>query len=163
MTHLKILTIAAAFLVSLAVAPASAQVYGFYGPGYGYGYGPSPYYGGGYYAQNWAPYYTPYSYGQPWTPYYGQNWTYDNSGWNGYNNGGYNNSWFDGRTYRSGPEPLGEDIAADAANGYGGSYAMMGDDEGTGTTRASCEQRFKSFNPATGTYRGRDGKRHICR
>ena len=37
--------------------------------------------------------------------------TYDNSGWNGYNGGGYNNTWFDGRTYRSDPMPLGEDIA----------------------------------------------------
>ena len=47
------------------------------------------------------------------------NWavTHDNSGWNGYNNGGYNNTWFDGKTYRSGPMPLGEDIASDAASG----------------------------------------------
>jgi hypothetical protein len=43
--------------------------------------------------------------------------TYDNSGWNGYNNGGYNNTWFDGRQYRSDPMPLGEDIASDAASG----------------------------------------------
>ena len=47
------------------------------------------------------------------------NWavTHDNSGWNGYNNGGYNNTWFDGKTYRSDPMPLGEDIASDAARG----------------------------------------------
>ena len=47
------------------------------------------------------------------------NWavTHDNSGWNGYNNGGYNNTWFDGKTYRSDPMPLGEDIASDAASG----------------------------------------------
>ena len=46
------------------------------------------------------------------------NWavTHDNSGWNGYNNGGYNNTWFDGKTYRSDPMPLGEDIASDAAS-----------------------------------------------
>ena len=43
--------------------------------------------------------------------------THDNSGWNGYNNGGYNNTWFDGKTYRSDPMPLGEDIASDAASG----------------------------------------------
>jgi opacity protein-like surface antigen len=42
--------------------------------------------------------------------------THDNSGWNGYNNGGYNNTWFDGKTYRSDPMPLGEDIASDAAS-----------------------------------------------
>ena len=42
------------------------------------------------------------------------NWavTHDNSGWNG-----YNNTWFDGKTYRSDPMPLGEDIASDAASG----------------------------------------------
>jgi len=47
------------------------------------------------------------------------NWavTHDNSGWNGYNNGGYNNTWFDGKTYRSDPMPLGEDIASDAVSG----------------------------------------------
>ena len=47
------------------------------------------------------------------------NWavTHDNSGWNGYNNGGYNNTWFDGKTYSSDPMPLGEDIASDAASG----------------------------------------------
>ena len=46
------------------------------------------------------------------------NWgaTHDNSGWNGYNGDGYNNTWFDGKTYRSDPMPLGEDIASDAAS-----------------------------------------------
>ena len=42
--------------------------------------------------------------------------TYDNSGWNGYNGGGYNNTWFDGKTYRSDRMPLGDHIAADAAS-----------------------------------------------
>jgi hypothetical protein len=50
------------------------------------------------------------------SPYSSPNTTYDNSGWNGYNGGGYNNSWFDGKTYRSDPMPLGEDIASDAAS-----------------------------------------------
>ena len=27
---------------------------------------------------------------------------------------------------------------------------------------ASCEQRFKSFDPTSGTYLGLDGKRHPC-
>jgi hypothetical protein len=27
---------------------------------------------------------------------------------------------------------------------------------------ASCEQRFKSYDPQTGTYLGFDGKRHPC-
>jgi opacity protein-like surface antigen len=45
-----------------------------------------------------------------------QTQTNDNSGWNGYNNGGYNNTWYDGKKYRSGPMPLGEDIASDATS-----------------------------------------------
>jgi opacity protein-like surface antigen len=77
MTRLKILTTAAALLVSLASAPVFAQA-----------------------AR---------------TPHASPQTTYDNSGWNGYNNGGYNNTWFDGKTYRSDPKPLGEDIASDAA------------------------------------------------
>jgi hypothetical protein len=170
MAHLKILTASAALLVSLATTPVFAQVAPFYGPNDELGYEPEPYY-----EQNWS-YPAPYSYyGQNWsypTPYYyGQNWTYDNSGWNGYNNGGYNNTWFDGRTYRSDPRQGGEDIAADAAsvpfrgyaNEYGGSYAQMGGRESVSMSgQASCEQRFKSYDPASGTYRGRDGKRHAC-
>jgi len=160
MTKLKILTTAAALLVSLASTSVFAQTAPFYGPDSGLGYRSAPYY-----EQNWN-YPAPYS-------YYGQNWTYDNSGWNGYNNGGFNNTWFDGRTYRSDPRPAGEDIATDAtsgapfrgyANGYGGSYALMDDSESVSTAdQTSCEQRYKSFDPASGTYRGFDGKRHTCR
>jgi hypothetical protein len=47
------------------------------------------------------------------TAYASPNTTYDNSGWNGHNNGGYNNTWYDGREYRSDPMLFGEDIAAD--------------------------------------------------
>jgi hypothetical protein len=47
------------------------------------------------------------------TAYASPNTTYDNSGWNGCNNNGYNNTWYDGREYHSDPIPLGEDIAAD--------------------------------------------------
>ena len=70
------------------------------------------------------------------------------------------------------PRQGGEDIAADAAsvpfrgyaNEYGGSYAQMGDRESVSMSgQASCEQRFKSYDPASGTYRGYDGKRHACR
>jgi BA14K-like protein len=175
MTHLKILTTTAAVLVSLASTPVFAQVAPIYGPDSELGYGPAPY---PYYGETWtstyapAPYYAPSPYyAQTWTPYaYGQNWSYDNSGWNGYNNGGYNNTWFDGRTYRSDPRPRGQAIAADRAplgayeDAYGGSYARMNGDETMRVSdNSSCEQRFKTFDPATGTYRGRDGKRHACR
>jgi hypothetical protein len=30
-------------------------------------------------------------------------------------------------------------------------------------SRASCAQRFKSYDPRSGTYLGHDGRRHICR
>jgi hypothetical protein len=163
MTHLKILTTAAAIVMSLAATPVFAQGAVFYGP---YGeqvYGPQPYY-----AQGWTQDWTP-SYGQSWTPYYGQNWAYDNSGWNGYNNGGFNNTWFDGRSYRSDPRPRGEYIGADAtvvvpSGGYGGSYARMDDREDVSMSdETTCEQRYKSFDPASGTYLGFDGRRHACR
>jgi hypothetical protein len=32
-----------------------------------------------------------------------------------------------------------------------------------GMSWGSCEQRFKSFDPAIGTYMGRDGERHACK
>jgi hypothetical protein len=30
------------------------------------------------------------------------------------------------------------------------------------TGDAVCAQRFRSYDPASGTYRGRDGRRHAC-
>ena len=176
MTHLKILTTAAAVLVSLASTPVFAQVAPIYGPDSELGYGPAPY---PYYGETWTSTYAPAALLRSVALLcpdldsriaYGQNWSYDNSGWNGYNNGGYNNTWFDGRTYRSDPRPRGQAIAADRApigayeDAYGGSYARMNDDEAMRVSdNSSCEQRFKTFDPATGTYRGRDGKRHTCR
>lgn len=38
-----------------------------------------------------------------------------------------------------------------------GAYAAMDD-----STSASCAQRFRSYDPASGTYLGYDGKRHPC-
>jgi BA14K-like protein len=150
MTQLKILTTAAAVLVSLASTPVFAQDAPYYRPQGGWGFGSAPYA----------------------APYYGQNWTYDNSGWNGYNTGGYNNTWFDGRTYRSDPRPPGEDIAADTrgvpfrgyASNYEGPYGFMdgGESVAVSDQSSSCE-RYKTYDPASGTFRGRDGKRHACR
>jgi BA14K-like protein len=31
-----------------------------------------------------------------------------------------------------------------------------------GNESSNCEARFRSFDPATGTYLGRDGQRHPC-
>jgi hypothetical protein len=44
-------------------------------------------------------------------------------------------------------------------------YNGTGQVVGTGPTAeggASCAQRFHSYDPATGTYIGRDGARHAC-
>ncbi|WP_247343452.1 BA14K family protein [Bradyrhizobium sp. 61] len=32
-----------------------------------------------------------------------------------------------------------------------------------GTASRSCAERYRSYDPATGTYLGWDGNRHICR
>lgn len=45
----------------------------------------------------------------------------------------------------------GPDYAYDAGPGYGG-----------GDAEAYCEQRFRSYDPASGTYAGFDGRRHPC-
>ncbi len=44
------------------------------------------------------------------------------------------------------------------APGYGNAYAYSS----PGDTVAYCESRFRSYNPATGTYLGYDGMRHAC-
>jgi BA14K-like protein len=41
-------------------------------------------------------------------------------------------------------------------------YSGTGQVVGTGSEGSSCAQRFHSFDPATGTYMGRDGQRHPC-
>ncbi|MGB7102400.1 MAG: BA14K family protein [Xanthobacteraceae bacterium] len=42
-------------------------------------------------------------------------------------------------------------------------YAPQGLDQGLrGSAAASCEARFRSYNPATGTYLGFDGAQHPC-
>jgi BA14K-like protein len=67
---------------------------------------------------------------------------YGGYGYGGYGYGsgyGYDNSY-----YGSNP-------------GYAASYSMAG-----GQDAGYCAQRFKSYDPSTGTYMGYDGKRHPC-
>ena len=52
---------------------------------------------------------------------------------------------------------------------YDDSYAYYGDDDDyvvaaqpSGGDEAYCMQRFKSYDPASGTYLGYDGQRHPC-
>jgi len=44
---------------------------------------------------------------------------------------------------------------------YDNSYAYMSDDAGS-SDDASCAARFRSYDPASGTYLGYDGRRHPC-
>jgi hypothetical protein len=54
-------------------------------------------------------------------------------------------------------EPLAEDRRGRAL----GAYALMPDGSDMDAVR-SCMQRFRSYDPGTGTYLGRDGNRHPC-
>jgi BA14K-like protein len=46
--------------------------------------------------------------------------------------------------------------------GYQPSYGYETVGVGAGGSVAYCQQRFRSYNPATGTYMGYDGMRHSC-
>jgi len=92
-----------------------------------------------------------YGYGYS-DPYYGDNYAYGDN--YGYDQGGYDNSYAydNGATFNSGL-PLvtfGQQAPVDqmtVASGGDASY---------------CAQRYRSFDPASGTYLGYDGLRHPC-
>jgi len=50
-------------------------------------------------------------------------------------------------------------LAAPAEAQYNGNGAVVAAPEAGGS---SCAARYRSFDPATGTYMGRDGRRHTC-
>jgi hypothetical protein len=62
----------------------------------------------------------------------------------------YNNGYYNGYD-QAGPVPVG----GGALDGND-SYAMSPDD-------GTCAQRYRSYDPASGTYMGHDGRRHSCR
>jgi hypothetical protein len=77
-------------------------------------------------------------------------------GWHrGYGHGGYR---YGHRGYGYGYGPALGGLAAGAIIGgaIANSRAQAGDAE------AYCVQRFKSYDPASGTYLGYDGQRHAC-
>jgi hypothetical protein len=49
----------------------------------------------------------------------------------------------------------------DAYGNYDQSYASMGD-ESSSDNSGYCSQRYRSYDPASGTYLGYDGRRHPC-
>ena len=44
-------------------------------------------------------------------------------------------------------------------SGYGGAIAAS---QAAQQNAAYCAQRFRSYDPQSGTYLGRDGRRHAC-
>jgi hypothetical protein len=94
-------------------------------------------------------------------------------GWGGgYGGGGYG-GWGGGYGdgYGYGGAALGLGLLGGAIIGsqypyYGSGYATYPQatypQDGGAVSSASCASRFKSYNPATGTYLGYDGLRHPC-
>ena len=116
-----------------------------YAPGYSYSYSPGYSYGS-----------SPYGTGP--------------SGYNSYNYnyapGGYSYNYVPGYTYSYGPSGY-NSYAYSPASSYapspGSSYAASpGSSYAAGDAVAYCKQRFRSYDPASGTYLGYDGQRHPC-
>jgi hypothetical protein len=78
-------------------------------------------------------------------------------GYNGYyNNGYYNNGYYNNGYYNNGYSYGGYDPGYASAPGYQQGYVAGGNAVGY------CQQRFRSYDPASGTYLGFDGLRHPC-
>ncbi len=87
-------------------------------------------------------------------------WRHHGGGWNhrGYRYGyGSRRSYYGGGYYGSGPAVLGG-LAAGAIIGG----AIANSQARAGNQEAYCSQRYKSYDPASGTYLGYDGARHPC-
>jgi hypothetical protein len=122
-----------------AVAGESTGTWKYYPQGVYGGYG-NPYYGGG------SPYYSNRQYyGGYRQPGYGY----------GYNRGYYGAPYYEDR---------GSDAGAAVAAGVVGlaAGAILGGALSQRSHRASCAQ-YRSYNPRTGTYVGRNGVRYACR
>ena len=135
MNRLTILTAVTAVLATFAATPVLAQDAGVIGPGGAYGLTPDPY----------APGYR-YGYYGPRDGYYGYR---DNDFWPG----------------RVAGDIVGGAIGTAgaiatapfrAATGADNSYAM------SGPGNSYCAQRYRSYDPQSGTFLGYDGRRHPC-
>jgi hypothetical protein len=143
MTNLKLLS-AAAILSAALATPALAQEV-IYNPGYCAQFYPNAN------CQNKGP-------NNPYTGDYQRRQAYRNG------NGNWDNGWNNNSGFWPG------DVAAGVVGGAvgtagaiarapfrsGSSYAAMDGDA------SYCAQRYRSYDPASGTYLGRDGRRHVC-
>jgi hypothetical protein len=94
----------------------------------------------------------------------GGGWGWRGGGW------GWNNGWGWGLAGLATGALIGSAIAGApygytypyGAYGYSGGYPMAGGAVYAGDAAAYCSARFRSYDPATGTYLGYDGRRHPC-
>jgi hypothetical protein len=109
----------------------------------------APYYYGGYspyYYSGYAPYY-----GGGYAPYYGS----------GYGGGGYvdRGGYYDDDGYAGG---YGGGYGGGYRGGYAGRYAGRYAGGYAGGGVEYCMQRYRTYNPRTGTFIGNDGRPHPC-
>lgn len=79
----------------------------------------------------------------------------------GWHHGGWRRGWHRGYGWRHGYYRRGPGLGALAAGVIIGS-AIANSQARAPNAEAYCEQRFKSYDPASGTYLGYDGERHPC-
>lgn len=102
----------------------------------------------------------------------GGNWQGGGRHWHGGGRHWHGGGWH-GRPWRGGGYWSGVGIGVIGSpyyyGYYGDPYYYYDDDEPTVTvvpadrrTEAYCRKRFKSYDPASGTYLGYDGRRHPC-
>ncbi len=83
----------------------------------------------------------------------------------GYHGGGWHGhrGWGHGGYHRHGGYGWGPAIGGLAAGAIiGGAIANSQAQAGAADADAYCSQRFRSYDPASGTYLGYDGQRHPC-
>jgi hypothetical protein len=137
MTKLKLLGAAAVLLAAIATPALAQQV--IYNPGYCAQFYPNAN------CQNRGP-------NSPYTGDYQRRQAYQNGNWdNGWNN---NRGFWPGDVAAGAVGTAG--AIASAPFRSGNAYADVNGDA------SYCAQRYRSYDPASGTYLGRDGRRHVC-
>ena len=97
--------------------------------------------------------------GKNWKKGWNNNRNWNRGGWNGryYNNRGWNgNNWVGPAIGLGAGVIIGSMLAAPR-------YAPPPARAYYGDRNAYCAQKYRSYNPYTGTYTGYDGRQHYCR